>query len=180
MRKAAIWTVGLVLAPWLCLGGAVLEPGFAVVQGRVLDAVTRLPLPGARLSMALLGGEAQALSDGQGCYRLDLLSGKQTLDCSLTGTRGLRQALDLKAGQVLVLDLLLDSTPTFAAQPYVVQGRRLGLPEATQKKLNAPLVRELTKTEKKMAPIIHTASDIFMWTIWALIALSAAGMVVLH
>lgn len=64
-----------------------------------------------------------------------------------------------------------------SAPAYVVQARRLGLPKETLSKLNAPLVPEPTESDKKLAPVVKTGSRIFMLVVWALIALSAAGVV---
>ena len=65
----------------------------------------------------------------------------------------------------------------YEADEFVVHANRPA--KEVMQILNAPLVREFTPFEKKIAPVVKAVGRCYVISIWTLLALSAAGIVAL-
>lgn len=82
----------------------------AAIHGRVVSAETGRPLAGAQIRIVELGRRELAHGDGEFHFER-LPAGQYTLEIEYIGHRTLRREVEVEAGQVVWLDVVLDFSP---------------------------------------------------------------------
>nr|BCW99979.1 MAG: hypothetical protein KatS3mg041_0026 [Bacteroidota bacterium] len=128
----------------------------ATLQGRVLDASTGEPLPGANVLLLRPGEQnpvAGSATDLLGRYRLQVPAGTYRLVARFVGYEEAERTVSLSSGEVLNVELTLRAT-ALLLNPVVVTGSR-----RPEKVLEAPMsisVLEARDLERSAVP--HTAA----------------------
>jgi hypothetical protein len=146
------------------------------VSGTVVSDDPRVPLGRVQIRVWTLPEASVTESDLFGRFSLDLPAGTWVLHASATGFADLEEELKLPRGQSMHPALRLQPVE-YEAEELVIHGNRPS--KAVMQLLNAPLTRELTPFEKKIAPAVQAMTTCYMVTIWALIGLGAAGVIAL-
>jgi hypothetical protein len=123
--------------PNLVAARAMLLQGIGTVSGTVRDAVTNLPIPGAKI--LLVERNILTLTDGTGAYRIPLRSGTYTLRVSDFFHLTTEQVVTVGAGQQEVVDFSLSPAPSNDVAGNVFDDSGAPLAGVTVRILDTPL-----------------------------------------
>lgn len=114
----------LLTAALLAASSAVAQTG--AIQGRVLAADLRQPLPG--VTVVLEGTAYRAATDADGTFSLAAVpAGGYTLTATFVGYRTVQRAIDVQSGETVRVDLVLDVADARLGE-VVVGATRLAIP----------------------------------------------------
>jgi len=123
--------------PNLVAARTMLLQGIGTISGTVRDAVTSLPIPGARV--LVVERNILLLTDANGNYRIPVRSGTYTLRASEFFHETGEQAVTVGAGQSVILSFTLAPAPTGYLAGSVIDARGALLAGATVRVLNTPI-----------------------------------------
>ena len=129
------------------------------VAGRVVEADTGTPLPGA--NVAIEGSALGTSTDADGRYRLeDVPAGPQTLAVSFVGYEAVEAVVDVRAGEVAERDFALASAVLESGE-VIVTGQALSQQRAIAVKREArPIVAAAVQDDIGRLPDLNTAAVI--------------------
>jgi len=116
---------------WLAAAAALLVPAGVAAQiatatlaGSIHDQ-SGAPIPGAwiKVTSQETGAATQAISDGEGAYRLPLPAARYSLDIGLDGFEVVTRRVALSPGQLTAVDIVL--SPSRLSESVVVTARRV-------------------------------------------------------
>jgi len=127
------------------------DPGFtkpyAQISGKVVEAETKMELPGANIS--LKGTTLGAASDLQGKYIMSRVPvGQQTVEVSYLGYETATVTVTVTAGQVLVQDFSLVQTSLVTENVVVWGARAKGQALALNQQKNAPNIKNIVASDQ--------------------------------
>lgn len=101
-----------------------------VIRGTILDKDSRLPLPGANVLLLNSNHQMVAISDGNGCFRINNVPvGRQSIQISFVGYKSSAlQNLIVNSAKKIILEIELEENVTEVKEVTVVANKRKDQP----------------------------------------------------